>query len=95
MKTFCAGKTDPISLEVSGKLQYADCLRAEEAKYHRGCMQRFMSGKLAKETKVNRGNLHETKNDLFERFCDWYENTLHKSSVLTLFDVQKRMEEIG
>ena len=95
LKTFCAGKTDPISLEVSGKLQYADCLHAEEAKYHRDCMQRFMSGKLVKETKVNRRNLHETKNDLFERFCDLYEDTLHKSSALTLFDVQKRMEELG
>ena len=95
LKAFVAGKTDPISLEVAGKLEYADCLRAEEAKYHRYCLQRFLNGKFEKESKVNRRNLHEDKNDLFDRFCDWYENTSHESTALTLFDVQFRMEQLA
>ena len=28
-----------------------------------------------------------------ERFCEWYETTTHESSAITLFDVQKWMEE--
>ena len=31
LRKHCAGKTDPVSLEVSAKLQYADCIRLEEA----------------------------------------------------------------
>ena len=43
--------------------------------------------------KVNRRNFQEAKNTLFERFCEWYETTAHESSPITLFDVQKWMEE--
>ena len=93
LKTFCEGKTDPLSLEVSSKIQYAKCLWAEEAKYHRDCMQCFLSGRSVRELKVNRRNFLEAKNTLFERFCEWYETTAHESSAVTLFDVQKWMEE--
>ena len=62
LKTFCERKTDPLSLEVSSKIQYAKCLRAEEAKYHRDCMQRFLSGRSVRESKVNRQNFQEAKN---------------------------------
>ena len=93
LKTFCEGKADPLSLEVSSKIQYAKCLQAEEANYHRDCMQHFLSGRSVRESKVNRRNFQEAKNTLFERFCEWYETTVHESSAITLFDVQKWMEK--
>ena len=64
LKTFCEGKTDPLSLEVSSKIQYAKCLRAEEAKCQGDCMQRFLSGRSVRESKVNRRNFQEAKNTL-------------------------------
>ena len=64
LKTYCEEKTDPLSLEVSSKIQYAKCLRAEEAKYHGDCMQRFLSGRSVRESKVNRRNFQEAKNTL-------------------------------
>ena len=50
LKTFCEGKIDPRSLDVPSKIQYTKCLRAEEAKYHRDCMQCFLSGRSTDET---------------------------------------------
>ena len=64
LETFCDGKTDPLSLEVSSKIQYAKCLRAEEAKYHGDCMQRFLSGRSVRELNVNRRNFQEAKKRL-------------------------------
>ena len=64
LKTFCEGKTDPLSLEVSSNIQYAKCLRAEEAKYHGDCMQRFLSGRSVRESNVNRRNFQEAKKTL-------------------------------
>ena len=94
LRKICEGKTDPLSLEVS-KLQYAKCLRAEEAKCHRDCMQRFTSGRAVKETRFNRRNFQEGKNTAFEKFCIWYESSSHESTALTLFDVQHWMKEFS
>ena len=81
---------------MGAKIEYASCLRAEEAKYHRYCMQRFLNGKPLVESFINKRNLNEDKNRLFEEFCKWYENTQHdESSAFTLFDVQKRMMELS
>ena len=64
LKTFCEGKTDPLSLEVSSKIQYAKCPQAEEAKYHRNCMQRFLSGRSVGESNFNTRNFLKAKNTL-------------------------------
>ena len=64
IKTFCEGKTDPLSLEVSSKIQYAKCPQAEEAKYHRDCMQRLLSGRSVGESNFDRRNFLEAKNTL-------------------------------
>ena len=64
LKTFCEGKTDPLSLEVSSNIQYAKCLRAEEAKYHGDCMQRVLSGRSVRESNVIRRNFQEAKKTL-------------------------------
>ena len=93
LKKFRVGKTNPLSLEISSKIQYPKYLQAEEAKYHRNCMQRFLSGRSVRESKVNRQNFQEAKNMLFERFSEWYKTTAHESSSITLFDVKKWMEE--
>ena len=91
LKTFCEGKTNSLPLEVSSKIQYANCLRAEEPKYHHDCMQRFLSGRSVGESQVNRQNFQEANNMLFERFREWDETTAHES--ITLFHVQKWIEE--
>ena len=44
-------------------------------------MQSYLSGRFVRELKVNRRSV-----------CEWYE-TAHESSAITLFDVQKWMEE--
>ena len=56
-------------------------------------MQHFLSGRSFRESKVNRPNFQEAKNTLFARFCEWYETTAYESSAITLFDVQKWMDE--
>ena len=56
-------------------------------------MKHLLSGRSFRESKVNRPNFQEAKNTLFARFCEWYETTAYESSAITLFDVQKWMDE--
>ena len=93
LEQFCQGKTDPLPVEVASKLSYATCLRAYEAKYHADCMQRFLSGVSISDCEVNLRNFNESKNKIFDKFCDWYETAGHDTGHFTLYDVQKRMEE--
>ena len=88
---------DSLSVEIASKLSYATCLRAYEAKYHADCMQRFLSGVSISDCKVNLRNFNEAKNKTFDRFCDWYETAGHGNEPdhFTLYDVQKRMEELS
>ena len=82
-----------MSLKVYSKIQYTKCFGAEGAKDHCGRMHHFLIGTSVRESKVNRRSFQEAKKTLLERFCEWYENTVHESSANTLFDVQKLMEE--
>jgi len=96
LKNVVANRTDPLAVEVADKLSYAACIRAEEAKYHRDCMQRFMSGVTVIPGPINKRHLHKSKNDGFEKFCNWYESTSHDTtSSFTLFEVQKHIEDNG
>ena len=59
-------------------------------------MQSFLSGSGASldidtETK---SNISVSKNETFERFCEWYESTDHATSSMTLFEVQKQMRDL-
>ena len=91
----CKGRTDALSVEVAAKISYAGCLRALEAKYHRDCMQRFLSAVSIAEAKTNQRNFSESKNVAFEKFCEWYENNEHQSTSLTLYDVKMHMEQLS
>ena len=96
LKAHCKGKSDALSVEVAARIEYASCIRAEEAKYHRHCMQSFLSGSGASldidtETK---SNISVSKNETFEQFCEWYESTDHATSSMTLFEVQKQMRDL-
>ena len=43
LKKMVAERIDPLAVELVVKLSYTSCIRAEEAKYHRSCMKRFLS----------------------------------------------------
>ena len=45
-------------------IQYAKCPQAQEAKYNRDCMQRFLSGRSVRESNFSRRNFLEAKNTL-------------------------------
>ena len=92
LKKFCAGKTDPLSVEVVSKLEYAQCLRAYKAKYHRDCLQRFINGVSVIDTKVNKRNYNKSKGKAFQMFCEWYEGNEHDTTSMTLFGVQNMLE---
>ena len=91
----CENKTDPLSVEIKAKLSYSHCLRADEAKYHAACMQRFLSGVSLSSTKVNTRNFDTRKDGAFQKLCDWYESSDNIVTYLTLYEVQKRMEEFS
>ena len=94
LKKVVLERTDPLAVEVAAKLSYAPCLRAYEAKYHRDCMQRFLSGVSVCTDTVNYKHVDTSKNERFNRFCDWYESTSHDTtSSFTLFEVQKHIED--
>ena len=59
-----AKRTDPLAIELAAKLCYATCIRAEEAKYHRDGMQRFLSNVMVFSGPIN-----------YKHFRDWYEST--------------------
>ena len=82
-------------MEVASKLSYATSLCAYEAKYHADCMQRFLSGVSISDYKVNLRNFNESKNKIFDKFCDWYETAGHDTDHFTLYNVQKCMEELS
>ena len=82
-------------MEIKAKLSYSHCLRADEAKYHAACMQRFLSGISISSTKVNTRNFDTRKDGAFQKFCEWYESSDNIATQLTLYEVQKRMEEFS
>ena len=94
LKYVVAERTDPLAVELAAKLSYASCIRAEEAKHHRDCMQRFLSGVAVIPGQINYKHIVISKNDGFNNFCDWYESTSHDTiSSFTLFEVQKHIED--
>ena len=99
LKMHCKGKTDALSTEVNARIEYASCIRSEEAKYHRDCVQRFLSGRQVRDRNEEdisiRRNICESKNDIFQQFCEWYENNDHVTSSMTLYDVQQHMKDLS
>ena len=61
-------RNDALALEVTAKLEYASCIRAEEAKYHRDCMQRFLSGVTVIPDPIIHIHVNKSKNDGFSNF---------------------------
>ena len=83
-----------LAVELAAKLSYASCIRAEEAKYHRDCMQRFLNVDTVIPVPVNYKNFASSKNDGFNNFYDWYESSNHDTtSPFTVFEVQKHIED--
>ena len=64
IKNILRGEGWSTSSEASSKIQYGKCFWAEEAKDHRDCMQRFLSRRSVRESKVNRQKFQEAKNTL-------------------------------
>ena len=78
-----AKRTDPLAVELAVKLSYATCIRAEEAKYHKDGMQRFLSGVTVFPGPIN-----------YKHFHDWYESTNDDAtSSFTPFVMQKHIED--
>ena len=63
LKKMIPERTDLLAVELAAKLSYASCIRAEKAKYHRDCMQRFLSGVTVIPGPVNYKHFASSKND--------------------------------
>ena len=89
-----AERTDPLAIELAAKLSYASCIRAEEAKYHRDCIERFLSSVTVIPGPVYYKRFASSKNDRFNNLCDWYESSIHDTtSSFALFEVHKHIED--
>ena len=94
LKKVVAERTDPLAVKLAAKLSYASCIHAEEVKYHRDCMQWFLSGVTAIPGPVNYKHIASSKNNGFNNFCDWYESSNHDTtSSFKLFEMQKHIED--
>ena len=85
VKNVVVERIDPLVVEVAAKLSYASCIRAEEAKYHKDCIQRFLSCVTVIPGPINYKHFISSKNDGFNNFFDWYESTSQDTTLsLTL-----------
>ena len=83
-----------LAVELAAKLSYASCIRAEEAKYHRDCIGRFLSSVTVIPGPVYYKHFASSKNDGFNNLCDWYESSNHNTtSSFALFEVHKHIED--
>ena len=89
LKKVAAEGADPLAVELAAKLSYASFISADEAKHHRDCMQRFLSGITVTPGLIRYKLFVNSKSDGFNNFCDWYEYASHDA----LFEVQKHIED--
>ena len=85
LKKVVPERTDLLAVELAAKLSYASCIRPEEAKYHRDCMQRFLSGVTVIPGPVNYKHFASSKNDRFNNFCDWHESSSYDYNIVVYF----------
>ena len=94
LKKVAVERTYLLAVELAAKLSYPSCIRAEETKYHRDCMQRFLSGVTVIRGPISYKHFFSSKNDGFNNFYDWYESTSHDTtSSFTLCEVQKHIKD--
>ena len=80
LRKVVARRTDPLGVELAAKLSYASSIRAEEAKYHKGCIQRFLRGVMVVPGPINYKHPVDSKDDGFNIFCNLYESISHDST---------------
>ena len=91
----CEKRQDLQAINVKARVLFAGDLRAVEAKYHRACMQAFMSSRniASSSTIPNRNirNLNELNNDAFNQLCDWITKQRSENCQFTLKDLRERL----
>ena len=92
----CEKRQDLQAINVKARILFAGDLRAVESKYHRACMQAFMSNKnIASSStfpKRNIRNLNELNDSAFKELCDWIiTQQRNQNCQFTLKDLREKL----
>ena len=83
----CEDRQDVHAINVKARIVFAGDLRAVEAKYHRVCMQSFLSEKNISHSggvlEANVRNLNSLNDDAFSHLCGWLAKSEQKQHTLT------------
>ena len=71
--------TDKLSCNVKARIIFAGDIRAVEAKYHRRCIQSFMTGDYEKKEAINPRNINYLNST--DQFCEKLYNKLTLQSI--------------
>jgi hypothetical protein len=71
----CDKRQGSIAINVKSRILFAGDIRPVEAKYHRGCMQKFMSDQIGTRAEspsdFNIRNLDVLNDEAFKQVCEW------------------------
>ena len=90
----CNRRHDTLAINVKARIEFAGDLRAVEAKYHRNCMQMFLSEKNIKHsdsTQRNIRNLNAMNDDAFKKLCSFLRES--KEQLFTVTDLRTQMSQ--
>ena len=94
LERICDQRQDNTAVNLKARIAFAGDLRAVEAKYHRKCMQSFMTSKCAANvemTQVNTRNLDSLNDDAFSELCQWLTLPDQRDQQFTLTELRKRL----
>ena len=92
----CERRKDPHAVDVKSRINFAGDIRAVEAKYHRTCMQTFMSCRnlpVSMDDRVERNarNLDLVNDDAFLKMCAWLMEPEQQQCQFTLQNLQTQL----
>lgn len=88
----CEKRLDESAIAVKSRVMYAQDIIAVDAKYHRTCMQKFLSGRSILDMKEeNMRNFHAEQDDAFSQLCLWLQCPEQASLQLSLDDLRAKM----
>lgn len=92
----CSKREDVQAMDVNARIEFAGDLRAVEAKYHRTCMQEFMSYTTVALSdavpKENVRNLNTLNATAFQDLCNWFKESEQQDRQFTLVDLKTQLD---
>ena len=94
----CESRNDTVAVNVKARILFAGDIRAVEAKYHRSCMQAFMSGRNISTSvdceeypRRNIRNINELNDEAFSHLCEWLRRPEQQQGQFTLLDLRTQL----